>query len=47
MPASGISGRRHDRRGDWKSLKSLARYQDVDVEDQRAILGLIGKKNAR
>jgi integrase len=35
------------RAGDWKSLKSLARYQDVDVEDQRAILGLIGKKNAR
>lgn len=30
--------------GDWKSLKSVQRYQDVDVEDQRELLALIGEE---
>lgn len=30
--------------GDWKSLKSVLRYQDVDVEDQREALAMIGVK---
>lgn len=42
---AGVDMKAVQRAGDWKSLKSMARYQDVDVEDQRAILDLIGRKN--
>lgn len=33
--------------GDWKSLKSVQRYQDVDVEDQRELLALIGERKSK
>ncbi len=42
---AGVDMKGVQRVGDWQNVKSLARYQDVGVDDQRAILDLIGRKN--